>query len=56
MAAYLISKNPTLFGISWDFEWVSLGILVLAGVISITLQTKYSKQFHFDMTDSDLMC
>ncbi len=56
MAAYLISKNPTLFGISWDFEWVSLGILVLACVISITLQTKYSKQFHFDMTDSDLMC
>ena len=53
MAAYLISKSPSLFGIGWDFEWVSIGIMVLAIAISISMQTYYSKKLHIDITSAE---
>ena len=53
MAAYLISKNPSLFGIGWDLEWVSSGILVLAVAVSISMQTYYSRKLHIDITSAE---
>ncbi len=55
MAAYLVSMNPGLFGISWDFEWVAIGILVLAWIIRMATMGACSKRLGFDISESDLL-
>lgn len=54
MVAYIISKNPSLFSISWDFEWVCIAILIVAFTVDIGIQFYYSRLFHIDITESDL--
>ena len=51
MASYMVSQNPSLFGVSWDFDWVCLSILLLAVAIAISRTVVYSKKFHVDISD-----
>ena len=55
MAAFLVSMNAELFGISWDFELIALGIMILALCIRFATMTVYSKRLGFDITGSDLL-
>lgn len=54
MVAYMVSENSSLFGISWDFEWVCIGIMIVALAVCFSIQFYYSRKFHCDITASDL--